>query len=249
MWVATRLGFTDSYELVGIGILSILSLPLFCTIGLWVGQKSWIIFRAATTRVHDGKGNIELDSLIRDGFFEEIKFALGAKRLAIQRAQDTYARWFGASIEYSGIIRRSFVITVDSKVFLRIQDRRQLEALIWHEVGHERQRSLFESVLASLVFGIWEGQLKNMIVDPFDTETRADLFSAYRMKDAAPLLGALRFLKDSGWGTAPMEPETFLAGTGAILGVTLGLRPLAYWHPSWDIRIAALERLHCDWQV
>ncbi len=219
--------------------LLILISPIILTVGGWGYRLLRSFITMVVRRVSGDEGRDFFESSTRVGLFDKIKEELGAKKLAIRRASSD--RLFGASIEQVNVFSRTYVLIIDSNIF-HIWKPKELEAVVWHEVWHIRQRSFAREFLGNILFNVWCEQAKDLLVDSLKTELAADEFAVNRMDKESMdgrkcLHRALDRLRTI---TEPVRSESYISGVKSLLKILLGSGRLSYYHPHLDLRLAVL---------
>jgi len=186
-------------------------------------------------------GRAVLDHVTRVGFYDELKTDLRARRLLVRRRDHAL---FGASIRRLLWAPRTFAVVLEPRLFSALRASRQREAVLWHEAGHAKESTLTRFV-ELILFHLWYPLFRAAVHDSFDSELRADAYSASKMSDPAPLADALAALQRTGSGSR-LQKETVNDGLRLILRSLVGDNNVGYWHPHVAIRSEVLAALRKD---
>jgi len=169
----------------------IMSLPIIYSLLSWFLRLLNLFVGIRLKKYGAFFGKEYLDSITRPGLYDEIKASLGGDILIYVRGGP-----FGVvALFKKNIFQSKYILTIHANFFHRIGSQER-EAIIWHEVGHFKQRSFLHTLVVDLVFNIWAKLMRPLLDDSVLREVKADKFAVHQMKEQKePLIRALEELR------------------------------------------------------
>ena len=222
-------------------LIVLLNFPLAASLEAWVRRSNRNL--ALRLRSLPSGGGETLDAIVRPGLYAEVQLMLSTKDVSFRVGQNF---GFGAAISRAGLLRPRYLLLIDKLTFSIIMDRRQREALIWHEIAHHILPR--REVQREARFGIWAEHVRFALFDSLLEEMRCDEFVIQRGL-GIELLQALQAIRDSGVGL-PRRPDEKLAdAVKNYLRLASGASLPEEGHPHLEVRIKEVAERCAGQQV
>ena|GEM_PF-3645095 len=123
-----------------------------------------------------------LEALTHEGMFEEVKSSLKARHLAIYKDPNQHGIcYFAQAARWSGIHGCYGIFLDVAAISALTRNNKEIEAVVWHEVGHMvRNKHRYRMLLAAIFF-IWHSRISSLLRDSMALEFKADEFARARM--------------------------------------------------------------------
>lgn len=183
------------------------------------------------------------DEHLGAGFWQELSTEMGTAKVFVAVSGSFQVGTFGAAIFRAGLLNKRYVVLVDPLAFAIVKDKKERQAVIWHEIGHAKQYPTERAFLGWALLHVWSLQAYYTLEDSFDQEYVADAFVVKKMGTAQHLMDAMKRLRDASQEVRTQKPQTALEILRVIVRVMIGLDDVWYFHPDGEMRQRIAQKI------
>lgn len=183
------------------------------------------------------------DQHLGAGFWQELAAEVGTSKIYVAVSGSFQPGVFGAAIFRVGLLNKRYVILIDPLAFVILKDKKERQAVIWHEIGHAKQYPTERELLGWILLHVWSLQAYYTLVDSFDQEYAADAYVVKKMGTAQHLVNAMKHLRDASKVVRTHKTQTALETLKVIIRVVLGIDDVWYFHPDIEIRQRIAQKI------